>query len=92
MITRIPIESTLLASHGWEASKDDPTVGTLAVEFAKDKAVYTYDAVPLTVWNDFQKAESMGKFFLTKIKGQYAHKKLEAPKPDAEPGAAPKES
>lgn len=88
-ITRKPIESSLIASHGWEPSSENPDVGTLAIEFkAKGKSpssVYHYANVPKSVWDEHQAADSRGSHFLKNIKGnaKYPHTKQDA---------APKES
>lgn len=80
-INRTPIESSLIASHGWEASAENPEMGTLAVEFkAKGKSpasVYEYANVPKSVWEDHQQADSKGSHFLKNIKGNasYTHTK-----------------
>lgn len=86
---RTPCQSSLLASHGWEASPENPDVGTMEVEFlAKGKtpaSVYSYANVPKSVWEEHLKADSHGSHFLKSIKGRFTHTKQEAP-------ATPKES
>lgn len=88
-MTRTPVESSLLASHGWEPNPEDPTVGTLEVEFkAKGKtpaSVYRYAGVRAEHYEAFKNAESAGKHFLANIKGKFQHTKVE-------PDATPKES
>lgn len=77
-MNRTIVESSLLTSIGY-----DPKEGVLEIEFPRkghppgEGSVYQYDRVPVSVWQDFQAAESHGKFFLADIKGKYAYRKIE---------------
>jgi len=86
---RIPVESSLIASHGWEASAEDPTVGTLEVEFkAKGKSpasVYRYANVPASLWEEHSNADSKGSHFLKNIKGKAEYPHTKQPAEPAEP-------
>ena len=87
-MNRTAVDSSLLASHGWEPSAEDPNVGTMEVQFLKDSSVYTYPQVPKSVWEGLKSAESAGKYFLANIRHKYGGQKVQPPKPDE----APKES
>jgi KTSC domain len=66
----IPVESSLIAAVGY-----DPFTHTLTVEF-KRGGKYLYRGVSPEVYDDFMAAESIGKFFLSKIKGSFDWEKL----------------
>lgn len=42
----------------------------------KNGCFYEYEDVPKTLYKDFIKAESLGKFFITYIKGKYTENKF----------------
>ena len=65
------VDSSLLHSIGY-----DPQAETLYVNFLNG-GLYSYANVPPEVFEEFQEAPSAGKFFLTKIKGQYPTTKEE---------------
>lgn len=67
-ITRTPVESSNIASIGWE--KD---VGGV-IEF-KSGGVYRYPDMTLETFEDMKKAESVGRFFHAFVK-PYAFEKL----------------
>ena len=52
----------------------DPEQSTLFLEF-KHKTIYSYQAVPKTVFQSFRIAGSKGKFFHSEIKTHYQCKK-----------------
>jgi hypothetical protein len=86
-MTRIAVESSLITSIGW--TPVTPNIGTLEVEFPARGGntvppVYEYYEVPKTVWEEFQAAESIGKYFLANIKQHYGFKRVEADKESAE--------
>ena len=62
---RAPIESTSLASVGY-----DPSHRVLEVEFHGGR-VYRYFGVPLRRYQELLAAESAGRFLNTRIKGFY---------------------
>lgn len=69
-IERTPVESSNLLSAGY-----DSETKTLEIQFkdgkdaqAKPGAVYQYHDVPSSVWDDFQGAESKGRYFHQAIK------------------------
>lgn len=62
---RKTVESSNLESIGYDAS-----VGTLEIEF-KSGAVWQYYDFPEHMWNEFEYADSHGKYFHAHIKNQY---------------------
>lgn len=54
--------------------------GTLTVTF-KSGHIWEYSGVPVEVWDEFRKAESVGSYFHKNIKGQYSGKDV-TPKDD----------
>jgi len=63
---RTPVESSNLASIGYDSS-----TGTLEIEFKSGGAVWQYYDFPEHKWNEFEYAESHGKYFHANIKNQY---------------------
>ena len=63
----ILVESSTINKIGYA---DD---GDLVVEFAA--TMYTYHNVPVSVFEEFKKAESKGKFLNAMIKGNYDYQK-----------------
>lgn len=64
----ILVESSTINKIGYA---DD---GDLVVEFASG-TMYTYHNVPVSVFEEFKKAESKGKFLNAMIKGNYDYQK-----------------
>lgn len=58
-----PCDSSLISAYGYDAERS-----TLAVTF-KNGGTYHYANVPPHVYEDMTSAESVGKFFLRRIKG-----------------------
>lgn len=69
-----PVQSSMLAVHGYDASSR-----TLAVEF-KGGGTYHYTDVPPEVVADMLAAGSIGGFFAKNIRGKFTSTKLEKPK------------
>ena len=67
----IPVTSSILQAIGY-----DP-VGILHVQF-KGGAIYTYENVPLGLYEELKSAKSVGAFFMANIKGkkEYPYKLL----------------
>jgi len=61
----------MIASIGYEAS-----TATLEVEFRSGGAVWQYFDFPEYMWNQFEYADSHGKFFLSNIKNQYRESRV----------------
>lgn len=59
------IESSMIESIGYDSSSS-----TLEIEFKKG-AVWQYYDFPESIWYEFESAESQGKFFHARIKGQF---------------------
>lgn len=68
---RKPVKSSNIASVG-----HDKKTKTLEVEF-KNGSIYLYKDFSLYMYKNFMKAESQGKYFNTKIRGQYTYEKLD---------------
>jgi len=67
---KIVFNSTMLNSAEY-----DQTEKTLTVEFSNGDE-YKYKDVPEEIFNEFQSAQSAGKFFLAKIKNKFEYEKL----------------
>jgi len=63
---RISVNSSMITSIGYDTSS-----GTLEIEFKSDGAVWQYYDFPEHMWNEFQYAESQGKYWHSNIKKQY---------------------
>jgi len=72
-IPRIPVESSSLASIGY-----DPDTQTLAVEFAKSHDIYHYAGVPPETHEALVAAESVGRYFMTEVRPNFAGKLAES--------------
>jgi hypothetical protein len=72
---RNSVSSSHVATVGWEASEDDPKVGTLEVEF-NNGAVYQYQDVPEGKFHGLREAGSVGTYLLSNIKGSYSYSKV----------------
>ena len=69
-------ESSLVDnSTNVKAAKYCPMTNTLTVKFSGE-GVYLYSALPPSVYRDFCRAESKGRFISKRIKGAYPYKRL----------------
>ena len=68
---RQPVQSSALQSVGY-----DPEKKILELEFRDSGGVWQYFKLPPGVYNKFIHAESLGNYFVTKIKGQYKEMKV----------------
>lgn len=69
----LPIPMTQCSSSQIESTGYDPTIKTLAIQFRKkggSGSIYYYGNVTPEIAEEFSKAESKGKFFGERIKGQ----------------------
>jgi len=66
----IEVESSNVAKVGYDKAEKE-----LHVEF-KNGSLYRYILVPKTVHEDMMKAESVGKFLNTNIKGNYSYERI----------------
>ena len=67
-MTMIPVDSTDLSSVGYES-------GTLYVRFHSG-GLYSYDNVPVSVFDELLYADSKGKYFNQFIKNCYTYHKI----------------
>ena len=65
------VESSMIASIGF-----DSNTSTLEIEFKKNGAVWQYYDFPESTYYEFIGSDSVGKFFLSHIKGQYSENQL----------------
>jgi len=66
------VESSALQSVGY-----DPEKKILELEFKNSGGVWQYYRLPSAVYNKFIHAESLGSYFVTKIKGRYREQKMD---------------
>ena len=69
-MTRVPVNSTMFVSIGFEAEE-----GTLEVEFVKG-GTYRYYEVPELLYSGLVLAASKGTFFNRNIEGRYRYSKV----------------
>lgn len=72
-VARREVVSSYLASVGYS-----PTRHVLAVEF-KDGAIFHYADVDEDVAKEFLEADSLGRFFLRRVKGRFSAVKMTGP-------------
>ncbi|MGN8071640.1 KTSC domain-containing protein [Mucilaginibacter sp. SG564] len=60
------VESSALNSMGY-----DPSSKILELEFRDSGDVWQYFGFPVTAYRKFISADSLGNYFVTKIKGKY---------------------
>lgn len=68
---RIYVESSMISSIGY-----DQNSSTLEIEFKSNGAVWQYYDFPESIFHEFSNSGSIGKFFLTYIKGQYSENRV----------------
>lgn len=69
-MNRIPVDSSNLASIGYDASSE-----TLEVEF-KHGGIYQYSDVPEDVYEELMSASSHGVYFSANIRNDYDYIKI----------------
>jgi hypothetical protein len=74
-MNRRPVESSNIASIGWEPDSEDATTGTLEVEFHHG-GVYQYSAVPEQEYQNLIGASSIGRYLATNIVGTYDDRRV----------------
>lgn len=67
---RVTVSSSMIRSIGY-----DPETLTLEIEFIKGGSVWLYSEFPPEQFEALQGAESVGKFFISQIKGKYPETK-----------------
>ena len=60
------VDSQMITSIGYDAN-----ISILEIEFKSGGAVWQYSDFPECLWNEFQSAESKGKFFRQNIRKQF---------------------
>lgn len=65
------VQSSALESIGY-----DPEKKILELEFRGNGGVWQYFRLPTAVYNKFIHADSLGNYFVTKIKGKYREMKV----------------
>ena len=65
------VNSTALQSMGY-----DPQHEILELEFRDNGGVWQYFKLPVAVYKKFIKADSLGNYFVTRIKGKYREMKV----------------
>ncbi|MFS2188669.1 KTSC domain-containing protein [Mucilaginibacter sp. Mucisp84] len=68
---RRTVQSSALSSVGY-----DPDARILELEFRENGGVWQYFGFPLSVYNKFIGSDSLGHFFVTRIKGKYPELKV----------------
>jgi hypothetical protein len=68
---RQPVQSSALESIGYDAQTH-----TLELEFKEHSGVWQYFGFKPSTLKRFLKSESLGNFFVTKIKGKYKEKRV----------------
>jgi hypothetical protein len=68
---RLAVQSSALSSVGY-----DPDARILELEFRENGGVWQYFGFPLSTYKKFIGAESLGNFFVTRIKGKYPELKV----------------
>ena len=71
---RVPVQSTSLAAVGYDA-----TARTLDIEF-RSGAIYRYREVPAAVFAELLQADSKGRYFAKRIRGQFTYVLLRSSK------------
>jgi hypothetical protein len=71
MMKRHYVHSSALQSAGYDADNK-----ILELEFRENGGVWQYFSVPQSVYRKFVNADSLGNFFVTKIKGKYREMKV----------------
>ncbi|TSD67796.1 KTSC domain-containing protein [Inquilinus sp. KBS0705] len=69
---RQQVQSSALQSVGYDAATN-----TLELEFKEHSGVWQYLNVKPQTFRRFIKSDSLGRFFVTKIKGKYPEFKIE---------------
>jgi hypothetical protein len=71
-VKRHRVQSSALQSIGY-----DPDRKILELEFRESGGVWQYFKLPASVYDQFIHAESLGNYFVTRIKGKYREEKIE---------------
>lgn len=74
-MNRRPVTSSNVSSVGWQPAEDDPSVGTLEVQFHSGH-VYQYDRVPQTEHEALLGANSIGRYLNQNIIGTFDEQRI----------------
>ena len=66
------IDSTFIARIGYDADTQ-----TLALQMHNCSDVFHYQNVPANIYEDFRNADSIGRYFVHHIKGQYPAQRVQ---------------
>lgn len=72
-----PVQSTMIAAHGYDAASR-----TLAVHFHKGTHVHHFMDVPPEVAAGLDSAESIGRYFNANVRGKFEHTLVPAGQPE----------
>lgn len=67
-----PVDSSFIARVGYDTESE-----TLAIQMHNSSDIFHYADVPRTVADEFLAADSIGRYFVDNIKGQYASTRIE---------------
>jgi hypothetical protein len=67
-----PVDSSFIAFVGYDAESE-----TLAIQMHNSSDVFHYADVPQSVADEFVAADSIGRYFVENIKGQYSSTRIE---------------
>lgn len=70
-MNRDPVKSSHILSIGYDLWSND-----MEVEF-KSGAVYRFESVPLSVYEELKAADSVGTYFDKNVKNNYAFRKVQ---------------
>jgi len=69
-VRRVPVQSRAITSVGY-----DRATNVLELELAEGE-VYQYYAVPRRVHQELLTADSIGRYFLSEIRGRYGYRRM----------------
>lgn len=72
---RRPVNSSNLAAVGWEEGEQGSEVGQMQVEF-RNGAVYAYEDVPRSEYENLLGASSPGRYFNQNVLGIYDERRI----------------
>lgn len=65
------VDSSMIASVGYDFNS-----GILEIEFKNSETIWQYYDVQESIYFEFMSSGSLGKYFLTNIKGQYTENRV----------------
>lgn len=70
-------ESSLIKNYSFQIRPGGSMSPILRITFQSNGATYDYYNVPMTVFDEFEQAESLGKYFIKNIRDKYEFRKIE---------------